>query len=270
MDNTQSMKQTKPRRKISTNLGLGLLFITIGILLFARQMGAGLPQWLFRWEMIVIAVGLAIGLKSRFRDFGWIPVIGVGLFFLADDIFPELDASRYFFPVAFLIVGVVILFNLFGRKSRSDKDEQPLQTNESGFIRMPDPIDVPIANPATGYTGAFIEEERLDVAAVFSGVNKKIFSKNFAGGEVVCVFGGSEVDLMNADIMGGPIELEVVSIFGGATLFLPSNWYVKSELVSIFGGVDDKRKNPIPDPNKVIIIKGVFIFGGLEIKTRLR
>ena len=270
MDNSQTMKQSKPRRKISTNLGLGLLFITIGVLLFSRQMGADLPHWLFRWEMIVIAVGLAIGLKSRFRDFGWIPVMGVGLFFLVDDIFPDLDASRYFFPVAFVLVGVVILFNLFGRRNKNDRDDQPVQTNESGFIRMPDPVEIPIVSTPTNYTGAFAEEERVDIAAVFSGVNKKIFSKNFVGGEVVCVFGGSEVDLMNADIMGGPIELEVVSIFGGATLFLPSNWYVKSELVSIFGGVDDKRKNPIPDPNKVIIIKGVFIFGGLEIKTRLR
>src|SRR5687768_7638746 len=125
MDNTQTMKQSKPRRKISTNLGLGMLFITIGILLFSRQMGANLPHWLFRWEMIVIAVGLAIGLKSRFRDFGWIPVMGVGLFFLADDIFPELDASRYIFPLAFVLVGIVILFNLFGRRSKNDKDDQP-------------------------------------------------------------------------------------------------------------------------------------------------
>ncbi len=260
------MKTSNSNSRLSANLGLGLLFITIGVLLFSREVGADLPDWLFRWEMILIVVGLGIGLKSRFRDLGWLAVSGVGLFFLADDIWPEMNARRYFLPVAFLVVGCVILMKIRGRR-RNVVNEEPVRTNESGFTYVPEVIDFP--STAGANTGAFSQEERVDIAAVFSGINKKIFSKNFKGGEVVSVFGGAEIDLMNADMVNGPIELEVVGIFGGTTLFLPSNWYVQSELASIFGGVDDKRKNPMPDPNKVIIIKGVFVFGGMEIKTRL-
>jgi hypothetical protein len=113
-----------------------------------------------------------------------------------------------------------------------------------------------------------MEEEQLEIVSVFSAVNRKVFSKNFVGGEIVCVFGGSEVNFMNADISAGTVELEVVCIFGGATLFIPPNWHVRSEMGSVFGGVDDKRKNPVPDHSRTLIIKGVCIFGGLEIKTK--
>jgi predicted membrane protein len=269
MNDIKQGKHSTSRRGSGTNLGLGLLFVIAGILLFSRQYGVDLPDWLFRWEMIVIAVGLGVGLKSGFRDFGWIAIIGVGLFFLADDVFPEWNASRYFVPIALVFVGLVILRNRF--ISHKPVTSVSSTINETGFEQQYNnttpavlTTDAPVSSADPG------DVEMLNVAAVFSGINKQIFSKNFGGGEIVSVFGGSDIDLMNADISQGPIELEVVCIFGGATLYIPSNWYIKSELTSIFGGVDDKRKNVVPDHSRVLIIKGVFVFGGMEIKTRIK
>ena len=47
----------------------------------------------------------------------------------------------------------------------------------------------------------------------------------------------------------------------------PPIWDVQSEMVAIFGGVDDKRqiKGVHLDPNKVLILDGTCIFGGIEI-----
>jgi hypothetical protein len=44
---------------------------------------------------------------------------------------------------------------------------------------------------------------------------------------------------------------------------------VKSEAVAILGGVEDKRNIPnIPQvPNRVLILKGFSMFGGIEIKS---
>lgn len=269
MNNPKYTKHNSNRGS-GANLGVGLLFVIAGTLLFWRQFGVDLPDWLFRWEMIVIAVGLGVGFKSRFRDLGWLAITGVGLFFLSDDIWPEWHASQYFLPVALVVIGLFILRNRFSRPGAGKESpvaDELAQTNQPFTVPAPASPDVsadPVVITDPG------EVEILDVAAVFSGLNKKIFSKNFGGGEIVSVFGGSDIDLMNADISQGPIELEVVCIFGGATLYIPSNWHIKSELVSIFGGVDDKRKNVVPDNNKIIIIKGVFIFGGMEIKTRLK
>jgi hypothetical protein len=42
---------------------------------------------------------------------------------------------------------------------------------------------------------------------------------------------------------------------------------VQVEVVSIFGGFSDKRHSSTIDRDKKLIIKGVAIFGGGEIKT---
>ncbi|MET0243060.1 MAG: DUF5668 domain-containing protein [Flavitalea sp.] len=294
----------------ANNLFVGVVFLLIGTVLLLRAMGVVLPDFLFRWEMILILVGIGIGIKSGFRDLGWVAVTAVGLFFLADDFFPDLNTRRFIFPVAILGVGAFIILKRLSPSNNYDKMPEPedeptagptSSTNksnqttqitpvstgsrtsdgfQSGFRRMDEepfvksttesavPALTETKTTDPGYSQAMLHPEEIDIAAVFGAVNRKVFSKNFKGGEAVCVLGGSEIDMMNADITEGPIELEIVCILGGATLFIPPNWYVKTNMSSVFGGVDDRRKNINPDPSKVILIKGVCIFGGMEIKTR--
>ena len=50
---------------------------------------------------------------------------------------------------------------------------------------------------------------------------------------------------------------------------LYQDWNIKINIISIFGGFADKRlisENDI-DPSKKLIIKGIVIFGGGEIKS---
>ena len=91
-------------------------------------------------------------------------------------------------------------------------------------------------------------------------------SKNLRGGEIVAVFGGAEVNLTQADFYNR-IEIEVVQIFGGTKLVVPANWEVRSEAVALFGGIEDKRMPMAPSPDKVLVLKGTTIFGGIEIKS---
>jgi predicted membrane protein len=92
-------------------------------------------------------------------------------------------------------------------------------------------------------------------------------SKNFRGGEIVNFFGGSEINLMQADI-NGRVHLEVVQVFGGTKIIVPSNWTVHSEMVAIFGGIEDKRPPQLNvAAEKVLVIQGTSIFGGIDIKS---
>ena len=273
MDNLGNRKFFTGRRRRFGNFALGLAFLVVGSLLMMREVGVDMPSWLFRWEMILVVVGIGIGFKSKFRDFGWIAVTGVGLFFLGDDMFPDWDASRFIFPAIILAVGLFIILNKISSGARQNKlNQDSNDTSTTDFSSNQEHIVQPTIIPVNENTAGAgsMEEEQLDVVSVFSVVNKKVFSKNFVGGEIVCVFGGSEINLMNADISAGTVELEVVCIFGGATLFIPPNWYVKSEMGSVFGGADDKRRSAMPDQNKVLIVKGVCIFGGLEIKSKFQ
>jgi hypothetical protein len=108
----------------------------------------------------------------------------------------------------------------------------------------------------------------LNCIAAFGGVKKVILSKNFKGGESTCFMGGAEINLAQADIPG-PIVLDVTQVFGGTKLIVPANWDVKSEVIAVFGGIDDKRQiNPAAlTPGKVITLRGISVFGGIDIKS---
>jgi Domain of unknown function (DUF5668)/Cell wall-active antibiotics response 4TMS YvqF len=123
-------------------------------------------------------------------------------------------------------------------------------------------------------------EPRLNDVNIFWGGRRRIVSKTFTGGEIVTIFGGFDLDLREADIQGDTAQIEVVTIFGGGDIRVPTNWNVVLETVGIFGGCGDRTlhpdqpnraaaapSNPSSPPIKTIIIKGVAIFGGVNIKN---
>jgi hypothetical protein len=121
---------------------------------------------------------------------------------------------------------------------------------------------------------------RLNEVNIFWGGKRRIVAKNFVGGEIVSIFGGFDIDLREADMLGNIIEIEVVAIFGGGDIRIPPNWEVVMETVGIFGGCGDRTRHPenpsgaaaavagAPAPQtKKLIIKGVAIFGGMNVKN---
>ena len=50
---------------------------------------------------------------------------------------------------------------------------------------------------------------------------------------------------------------------------MPAHWKVVSDLAAVFASVDDKRlRNPAADDSdKVIILKGVSFFAGVDIRS---
>ena len=82
------------------------------------------------------------------------------------------------------------------------------------------------------------------------------------------IFGGTELDLSQADLSGVAV-IDLTTIFGGTKLLIPSNWSVKSEAVTIFGGIEDKRRMQatIEVPQKTLLLRGTVIFGGIDIKS---
>jgi hypothetical protein len=109
----------------------------------------------------------------------------------------------------------------------------------------------------------------FESVTVFGENKKQILSKDFKGGESVCFFGGAEINLSQADI-SGRVSIELVQVFGGTRLIIPSNWKLETEeMVSVFGGLNDKRQfqNTPTDQSKVLVLRGTCIFGGIDIKS---
>lgn len=230
----------------------GLIILLVGGTLLLRQMDLDidLPHWLFTWPMILVIVGVFAGIQSKFRDFGWLVIFGVGSFFLVGKILPGQDIDRFVVPVALIGVGLAVIIGSRKKWGQSNHSEE---TSEA--------TPTPRNNPsATG-------EDRVETVSIFGNVKKVIYSKNFTGGEVVAIFGGAELNLSQADIPG-PIHLELVQVFGGTKLVVPPHWEVRSEAVAIFGGIEDKRPaQSFTSPDKVLILEGTVLFGGIEIKS---
>jgi hypothetical protein len=238
----------------SGHVWTGLFLLVIGGLALARSMGAPVPAWLFSWQMLLIAIGLFIGLKKGFREPGWFVPIIIGGFFLVNEYMLNGDMRRHIWPMILIVIGAFFIFR--PRRGFSHRDR-----NLPGMGPQPETI-----NPLNETT--YSQDDFIDAVNIFSGTKRVILSKNFRGGDVVNIFGGCEIDLTQAD-MTAPAILEVTAIFGGATLVIPSNWAIKSEAVTIFGGIGDKRKftHMADNPAKTLVLKGTMIFGGMEIKS---
>jgi predicted membrane protein len=189
-------------------------------------------DWLISWQMLLIAIGVVNISNDSSRNVGWI-LIAIGGFFLLTKV---ADLSVHFWPVILIIIGLILIF---------------------GAGRIFKRRDFTISKGDD-----FFEE-----VAVFGGGEKFINSLAFRGGKIVSIFGGSKIDLTRSQLANGEAEVEIVSIFGGSTLIVPNDWNVKIEVFNIFGGYGDKRIRGSVDFNKTLVVKGVAIFGGGEIKS---
>jgi predicted membrane protein len=247
--------ETRRERSGHGHVWTGLFLLLIGGLALVKSFGVPMPVWLFSWQMLLIAIGLFIGLRKGFRDGGWFVPIIVGGIFLVNEYLMDGSLRRHMWPLILIALGVIFLIR--PKRSRAWQSCQ----KKSPYMN---------AETVTPVSEAFhSSDDLIDSTCIFSGSKKVILSKNFKGGDIVNVFGGSEIDFMQADINGTAV-LEVTAIFGGATLIVPSNWAIKSEAVTIFGGISDKRKFAAlsePSNNKTLVLKGTMIFGGMEIKS---
>ncbi|MES2628237.1 MAG: hypothetical protein V4616_04640 [Bacteroidota bacterium] len=245
--NMDELIQEHQQRNQRGKIAAGILLFGMGGLLLARQMGALIPSWVMSWQMLLIVIGLLIGARHGFRRGGWFVPILIGGVFLVADFVPSAPIKHYFWPVFFMLAG---LFFIFKKQRKHDRKEH----FRKKFFRG-------------GYTPPSADEQ-LDIVSIFSGAKKNIITKDFRGGEVTCVFGGAEINMSQSDFTG-VITLEGTAVFGGAKFLIPAHWSVQSEVTCIFGSVEDNRPmtNVMPDTEKILVLKGTCLFGGIEISS---
>ncbi|MBC7886331.1 MAG: cell wall-active antibiotics response protein [Ferruginibacter sp.] len=255
MENTKNYRDRESGRVVG-----GLILVAVGAALLLRNLDFFMPAWLFTWPMILILVGIYTGFRHSFRNNSWFIMIAVGSFFLVSRFIPSLSLQPLFWPIVIIGLGVAFILrpprNNWGN-TKTGGDYTKWKTTPAESVQ--DPVNI----------ASLDSSDYLLVRSVFSGVNRNIVSKNFQGGQITSVFGGAEIDLSQADITGQVIiKLEIA--FGGVKLVVPPHWTVQNEIDGIFHGVDDKRNfNPSATikPDKVLILKGSAVFGGIEIRS---
>ncbi|MCD8741848.1 cell wall-active antibiotics response protein [Mucilaginibacter roseus] len=293
-NNIEYKKQPRNGKAIA-----GVILLMLGGVLLIRQLDIMLfPGWLFSWPLWLIIPGLYIGARSNFQKSSWFVLVGLGLAFMANEALDSynIDGSGVIWPVMFIAFGIWMIlrrnnkhdaaewekFNRGSKKQPVDfgapTSTPPPFTPEPvvDYRITPEPEQPVIAEqpktetPNEPFTvkGKVYTDDVLDATALFGGVDKIVFSKDFRGGEIVNIFGGSEIDMSRADIKGH-VMIEVTQVFGATKLIVPPHWHVISDVSAVFAGVDDKRMRHTTtiSNDKVLIIKGVSIFAGIEIRS---
>lgn len=222
-------------RGVQNRLIIGIMLVFVGALLFLRNSDMFdfmIPDFLFRWQFFFILFGLLFFFLAQNKTVGSL-FVGIGLF----NLYPEL------WPLIFVAVGAYIIFGINRKKQSSD-------------------------------TGNFsdydMDKNVVEQISIFGGGTKFVNSNSFKGGNIISIFGGSEVNLTGSTLAEGDSVLDTISVFGGCTIIVPKDWNVIIDVFPLFGGFGDKRTrdpNLVYDQNKTLLIKGIALFGGGEVKT---
>lgn len=222
-------------------ISVGIVVVVIGLILFLRAMGVHFPDWILSWQVLLIAVGVIAGWRGRFVPGGWMIPILVGIIFLLDRWIPGMNLRPFFWPVVIIAIGIVLL-TIKGNRN---------------LLQRPRGDGLLISS-----------QEELETVTVFGGVKKNIISKNFKGGEITCILGETEINLLQADF-NGEVKLEVTQILGSTKLVIPSTWQLKTESTAILGSVEDSRlytKENVQS-DKVLILEGTTVLGSIVIRS---
>ena len=103
-----------------------------------------------------------------------------------------------------------------------------------------------------------------EYCATFSGQRIDFPNEEFKGATLNSVFGSITCDLREAKIKED-VVINASSVFGGIDIIVPDDVNIKVKSNSIFGGVDNKKKNN-EDKKHTIYVNASCLFGGVDIK----
>jgi predicted membrane protein len=234
--------------------------VLFGSLYLVKELGGVIPDWILTWQTMLIAIGLVAGVKSNFKRWGWLIPVFIGSAFLISDFNPELNIRPIVWPIVIIVIGLVMIFK---PKRRFNKNRWERWQNYQNVHTYKGGENSCYAETVTS------GEDHINSTTFMGGIKKNIISKNFKGGEITNILGGAEYNLSQADFTEA-VTLEINQVFGGTKLIIPSHWEIKSELVAVLGGIDDKRPiytNLANSDHKIMILRGTTIFGGIEIRS---
>ncbi len=226
-------------RRSPGRLVAGIIFVAVGIVFFLDTMGlAAVPNVGRLWPLVLVAIGLT---QIRGRLFtgsvaGHV-LLALGIIFLLENYGVVRHPFRYFWPALLIFVGLRIVM---------------------------------------GPMAVFRREESTDPSATvsafcaFSGVDRRITSQEFRGGDLGAFCGGWDLDLRKAGMAGSEAVIDVFCWWGGGEIKVPQDWDVVVRVLPLFGGVSDKTTHPVPQPGvppKRLVLTGTAIMGGVEVKN---
>jgi len=226
----------------------GVILIAVGFIMILEKLELipeSVSDLLISWQMLLVGIGV-LSLIGGNRGRGIVLIVVGGCFMIPELITIPHEVRRIYFPLILVAIGIAILV----RRGNHEKLESKYESIQ----------DIQNDNSVNTF----------DDFVIFGGREIFINSQALAGGKATSIFGGIEFDLRKANMKPGGAIIDCVSIFGGCGFKIPMDWNVRNEVTTIFGAFTDKRGDTYSDryydPSKTIVIKGISVFGGIEVK----
>jgi predicted membrane protein len=228
--------ETIHRHRSVPQLIFGLIVIVVGVLLTLDTLGIADAEYYLRyWPAGLIALGLAKAWQSRDGHggtFGGLVLVVIGSILLLESLVALRIEVWALWPAVLVVIGASLVWrSVAGRRIVAS------DTNST-----------------------------LSAVAVLSGVNRGNNSRTFRGGDLTAIMGGCEVDLRHAAIDGEAI-IDVFAMWGGIEIRVPEDWTVIGRVTPLLGGFDDKTRPPQGAGAHRLIVRGMVIMGGVEVKN---
>jgi len=221
---------------------VGLVIVAVGAIALLANFGYDVDIDLFDyWPLILVLIGLSrIFQPPEYRHlwFG-LSFTAVGVLFLLDNFGFVRFGFDELWPFILIIVGIAVLRHGFG-------------------VRRGNSTDI----------------DYIDHTAILGGGEYRYTAKNLTSGKLFAFMGGCEINLRQADMQGDEMVIDVFTMMGGIEIRVPDNWQVTMRGIPIMGGMSDttilrEAKEGISSTPaaKKLIIKGMAIMGGVEVKN---
>jgi hypothetical protein len=216
---------------VVSRLFWGLMLLSAGTIFWLDRLGRvearDFLQW---WPFVAVVAGVVELVQRRWSGgFFW---LAFGSFFLL----PHLGVSRFSFfyiigawPLFISVAGVTLIAHVLRRPARQQR----------------------------GPT--------FSSAAFMGAHNRVVRSEGLAGGEVVAVMAGCEIEFTPTKTPQ-EIELDALVMWGGVEIRVPIGWRVVSSVTPILGGYDDKTAAGAGVAT-TLVIRGAVIMGGIDVKN---
>ncbi|CAN7430886.1 DUF5668 domain-containing protein [Pseudoduganella sp. LjRoot289] len=224
---------------------IGLAVIAFGCIFLLENLGIlDFDYTLQFWPVILVLAG-ALKLSQSEHSGGKIAggvLIGLGAVLILKGMGLFHISWRMLGPLLMIGLGLVVIFkSVNSRKPASMLDK----LDQSGAAADNDSV--------------------VNVTALMGGMERRITTNDFRGGEITAIMGGCQLDLRHANMQGEAV-LNVFAMCGGIEIKVPDDWTVSLQGTPLLGGFSEKTM-PAKDSDKRLIIRGYAIMGGLEVRN---
>ena len=220
------------------NILWGIILVIIGVIIGLNTIGiTDIDIFFDGWWTLVIIVPCFIGLFTNKDKTGNIIGLLVGVILLLgmQNIIDFNLIWKLLLPSIIVIIGLSLIFkNTFNSKINNEIKKLNNKNTKNN-----------------------------EYCATFSGQRIDFPNEEFKGATLNSVFGSITCDLREAKIKED-VVINASSVFGGIDIIVPDDVNSKIKSNSIFGGVNNKKKNN-EDKKYTIYVYACCLFGGVDI-----